>query len=192
MRQVHCRSLFCLAGAVITAGCGPLLCFDPPVPEGVEAVMSPGMSITAVTPSGTMTITAGEGVMRSFTWEGATRCVDMDPHMFGGLYYPGPGAHWEEHNGICRAVVGEFRADFGSVEAAIEWFHTYRGPPFVYRDDGLGVSWDKTLGRGQLNVDIVQVYINGEKPTELEGSRNEAITVGFPQEALATARAQAF
>ncbi len=52
---------------------------DGPVPALNEVVMSPGMRITAVTPAGTITITAGKGLKRSYTWEGATRSVEMLP-----------------------------------------------------------------------------------------------------------------
>ena len=52
---------------------------DGPVPAKNEMAMSPGMKITATTPNGTITITAGRGLKRSYTWESATRSVEMWP-----------------------------------------------------------------------------------------------------------------
>ena len=85
---------------------------DGPVPPKNEIVMSPGMTITATTPTGAITVTAGRGLKRSYTWEGATRSVEMWPRgerWYGslGLYYPGPGNHWEAHNGITRGGLQE-------------------------------------------------------------------------------------
>jgi len=159
---------------------------DDEVPPENEIVMTSGMKITATTPEGTITITAGEGLKRSYTWEGATRSVCMDPRYerwFGsfGLYYPGPGDHWEEHNGITRAVTEEGQQHFDSTEAALEWIESRTWVEDVYRDDGLVVGWNKTLPRRQLNVDVWQIYINGEKPSKLGGSQNDAIVVENPQ-----------
>src|SRR5438552_10811755 len=69
-----------------------------------ESVMSPGMKITVSASAGTMTITAKDDLVRAYTWEGATRWVEMIPRgqrWYGslGLYYPGPGDHWQEHHG---------------------------------------------------------------------------------------------
>src|SRR5688572_5319351 len=77
-----------------------------------ETVMTPGMRITATTAAGTLSITAVDELTRCYTWEGATRCVEMWPRTerwYGslGLYHPGPGAHWKEHRGITRCVVEE-------------------------------------------------------------------------------------
>lgn len=178
--------LICLLPIVVTGcldRCGEI---DTEVPEENEVVLSAGMSITATTSTGTITITAGPGLERYFTWEGATRCVIMWPRTVGGgwgdgVYYPGPGNHWEEHNGIRRAVVIEDRLHFDSMEEAVEWLRAYDDMPQVYRDDGLFVGWEKTLSRSQLGVYVWQIYIEGEKPTELPGSQNDAIVVEVPE-----------
>src|SRR5262245_15717902 len=52
---------------------------DGPIPGKNEVVMWPAMSITATTDVGTITITAGKGLKRSYTWENGTRSVEMIP-----------------------------------------------------------------------------------------------------------------
>jgi len=151
-----------------------------------EIVMSPGMEITVRAPTGTMTITARDGLVRAYTWEGATRSVEMiarETRWYGslGLYYDGPGDHWKAHNGITRGVLDEGQQHFKTTAEAIQWIHTRDDLPLVYRDDGLAVGWNKELPRNQLNVEVWQIYINGSKPHKLPGSENGNIVVTFGQ-----------
>lgn len=154
----------------------------PKTSQGNERVMSPGMTIAATTRSGTITITALDDLTRSYSWEGATRSVEMarrTKRWYGslGLYYPGPGNHWKEHKGITRGVVEEGQQHFKATEEALEWIRSQTWQPYVYRDDGLMIGWSKTLPRQQLNVEVWQIYIDGKKPQRLPGSKNKMITV---------------
>ena len=154
---------------------------DGPIPPGTEVVMAPGSSITADTSTGTITITAGLGLLRSYTWEGATRSVEMGARKvrwYGslGLAFPGPGDHWKEHNGITRGVLEEGQMRFKTQVAAMKWIkERSRGLPLVYRKDGLVVGFGKTLTRKQLNVEVWQIYINGRKPKTLVGGQDSKI-----------------
>lgn len=154
------------------------------IPEVNEIVMQEGMKITATTSVGTMTVAAGGGLERSYTWEGATRSVIMIPRherwINGsfGLYFPGPGNHWQEHNGIVRGLLEEGQQHFESTHEALEWIESRRWLTYVYRDDGLTVGWRKDGDK--LNVDVWQILVNGETPTELDGSQNDMIVVDYP------------
>ena len=71
---------------------------DGPISKKNEIVMAPGSRLTATTPVGRIVINAGEGLRRSYTWDGATRSVEMwprDKRWYGslGIYYPGPEWH---------------------------------------------------------------------------------------------------
>lgn len=152
------------------------------LPPKNEVVMSPGMRITASTATGTIAITAVDELTRLYTWEGASRSVEMTPRharWYGslGLYYPGPGDHWAEHHGITRGVLEEGQQHFKSVEEALKWIKERDWSPLVYRDDGLLVSYGKTLPRKQLDVEVWQVLVNGKKPERLPGSQNAKIVV---------------
>jgi hypothetical protein len=163
---------------------------DSPVPAKTEVAMKPHSRITATTPSGTIIITSGAGLKRSYTWAGATRYVEMGPRTerwYGsmGIYWPGPGNHWKDHEGISRGVLEEGQQHFQTLSEAQKWIAerksmTYFGRPYmqyVWRDDGLMVGWDKAPERKQLNVEVWQLIIDGEKPTSLPGSDNAKILV---------------
>ncbi len=173
--------LILLIVSVQAAYCKRMSLESPPL-EKIELVMSVGMRITAVTPSGRIAITALDRLTRSYTWAGATRTVEMGPRSerwYGslGAYYPGPGDHWDEHNGITRGVVEEGQQHFKSSAEALKWIRSRTWMPYVYRDNGLVVGWDKTLPRRQLNVEVWQILIGGKKPRKLPGSQNDKITV---------------
>ncbi len=68
-----------------------------------------------------------------------------------------------------------------------ELFYQSVNSPFeqaniVYRDDGLGVKWYKSLmpdlvPGGVLDLMIFQLLIDGKKPEHLIGSKNDKITL---------------
>lgn len=93
-----------------------------------------------------------------------------------GAYYPGPGEHWAEHNGITRGVLREGQQHFETIDEALAWIHLpWQEHVSVYRDDGLFVLFDKVPERRQINVDVIQILIADQKPTALPGSQNEKI-----------------
>ena len=147
-----------------------------------EMVMSSGMSITATTAEGTITITAGDGFKRSYTWDGETRSVTLWPRWerwYGslGAYYPGPGEHWRSNHGITRGVLHEGQQHFKTIEEALKWISLPDQEGCIYRDDGLTVCWGRTLARKQLDVGVWQIYIDGKKPSQLPGSQSDRIVV---------------
>jgi hypothetical protein len=95
-----------------------------------------------------------------------------------GLYWPGPGFHWRECEGVARAVVEEGQQNFDTAAAALAWVRARSDwMPYVYRNDGLVVGWRTAIPeRKQLNVDVWQLLVAGRKPTELEGATDSAIT----------------
>ena len=148
-----------------------------------ELVMTNGMTITAETETGMIIISAGRGLKRTYTWEGASRSTTLWPRSerwYGslGAYYPGPGEHWRNHNGVTRGVLQEGQQHFESEQEALDWLHKRSGyDPTVYRDDGLVVSFGKTLPRRQINVEVWQILIHDAKPQKLAGSDNSKINV---------------
>src|SRR5207245_1238021 len=95
-----------------------------------EMVMPPMSQITATTSVGTITITAGEGFKRCYSWEGATGCVTLDPSKvrWQGVFGAGSGgfpAQWRAHNGITRAVAEEEQLHFPTIDRWFEWFRRY-------------------------------------------------------------------
>ena len=160
-----------------------------------EIVLMPGMTIEGCNGIGTIRILADSAYERTFEWNSFQRSVEMWPRAkrwYGslGLYYPGPGRHWQDADGIRRAVVNEGRHYFDGEEDAIAWLKeqnsSYNGynnttnvQYVVYTNDGLAVCWGKTLEREQLNVDIWLVIVRGQRPHNLPGSNDAAISVTY-------------
>ena len=152
------------------------------LPATCEVVMSPGMKITATTSVGTIAVTAADELTRSYTWDGGTRSVEMEPQKsryFGslGLFFQGADVHWREHHGIARCSTEEGQQDFKTVEEVMKWINEPERMRPVYCDDGLMVGWYKDLPRKMLDVHVWQILINGKKPTRLPGSHNDKIVV---------------
>ena len=147
----------------------------------LELVMAKGDKIVATTEAGGIEITAGDGLNRSYTWEGATRSAELLPRTkrwYGsmGAYYPGPVEHWKKHNGITRGVLQEGQQHFEDIEAAKKWL-AQQGEWYatVYTDSGLVVSFSKVEGRRQINVEVWQITINGKPPRGLQGADNSKV-----------------
>lgn len=148
---------------------------DPLVPLKNEIVIPPNSTITAETEAGKITIKSGEGIKRYYTWDGTTRSVVMWPRStrwYGsfGIYYPGPGSHWlPKHNGISRGVLEEGKQHFDTYEEATSWLNK-NCRNCVYNDDGLVVCFSKNLSREQINVDVWQIYVGGDTPSQYQES----------------------
>jgi hypothetical protein len=167
---------------------------DHAVPAKNEPVMTPGTKIIARTPCCELTITAGRGLKRSYTWRGGTRSIEMRPrderwNGSMGLYSPGAGGHWREHEGVRFCVAEEGQMNFSSQRKAMAWLsETPAFSPRIYRNDGLTVWVHKNQS---LGVDVFQVYINGRKPRGLPGARDEDIVVVGKEPLPDTTRAPA-
>lgn len=149
-----------------------------------EVVMTEGMIITATTDLGTIRIEAGKGFERIFTWAGDSRSVILWPRKERwngsfGLYFPGVGNHWKEHDGVTRIVVEEGKLYFNSSAELLSYLDRFEDKEnLVYSDDGLFVYWEKRPGAdGTLSVLIWQFLIKGKKPTFIPGSNNTLLTV---------------
>jgi hypothetical protein len=140
------------------------------------------MRITATTSVGTIAITAVDELTRSYTWEGATRAVEMSPRparFFGslGLFYDGGSVHWRDHHGIARCYAKEGQQHFKTIGEAMKWIKEPERMRLAYRDDGLTVGWYKNLPAKSLNVEVWQILIDGKKPKGLPGSQDDKIVV---------------
>lgn len=166
------------------------------VPVDNEIVMSDGMKIVATTDIGTIEVTATKGLERAYIWEGETRSVIMWPRKkrwFGsmGIYYPGPGNHWKEHNGISRGVLEEGHRHFDNVENALKWLKMWS--ECHYRDDGLVVCYAKRPDRKQLNVEVWQIYLGGTVPSKFQESAFETIgNMNWPEDVKEAYRSKCY
>ena len=172
------RALWLLSLTVCVA------CDGEVVSEDVESVMDTRMRIVAETELGRIEVVAKDGTLREYKWDGCDKEVRLWPRTerwMGsmGLYYPGPGRTWLFGcEGVSRAVLNEGQMHFGDEEEALLWLGTVGStPPSVYSSDGLVVAWGISPGRGQINVDVWRIYIDGRRPTALPGAADEKIMV---------------
>ena len=149
-----------------------------------EIVLTPGMEITAQTANGEIKIRAGQNYERFYTWNDATRSVKLwtrKQRWYGslGIYYPGPGEHWKSNGGITRGVLDEGVLWFKTADDAVNWIKKARstGVDHVFTDDGLLIGFGKVPARKQVDVDVWQIMIAGEKPHSLPGSKNDMVSV---------------
>jgi hypothetical protein len=158
-----------------------------------ESAMLEGMTIEATNAGGTIKITAGKGTWRTYCWSRGEERVELWrrwQRWFGskGLYHPS-GAKLRLH-----LVIEEGQQHFCSEQEALEWLIYYYFDPtkqlsWAYSSDGLVVGWRETGGRltgasdfYAVSVDVWQIYINGQKPTNLLGAVNDRIRVSSDDE----------
>jgi len=175
-------ALICASIIICLVGCAPV--------EVREAVMTDGMRICATTEKdGEVCIVAEGQRYRHISWDGVTRTSKMVPRKerwVGMLGLMNPGyEQWEYHKGITWANYVEGQLHYPTETEAAEMFKVGGFDPttYVYTHDGLAVYYqqvirpDRKAGNMQLNV--IQLMVNGRKPKNLSGSRDEMITVEY-------------
>ncbi|MBX2849092.1 MAG: hypothetical protein KTR16_12275 [Acidiferrobacterales bacterium] len=131
-----------------------------------ETVMSAGSMITLYSQNGDLTVEAGEGLLRKYSWEGESRSVTLLPRsnrLFGsyGAYFPGSGYHWEDVNGVRRAELNEGQQHFNTLGDALAWLDHPSQEHCKYNDEGLVVCVSKYLERALIKVSVWQILIGG-------------------------------
>lgn len=154
-----------------------------------ELVLQEDVRLTATTASGTVGVIAGQGLARTYEWNGCSLESSMmarSERWYGarGIYDPadrGPvGLLFGKLfgcNGISRTVVEEAQIHFTKRSTAERWIEHQAGSLFesVWSNDGLLIVWGVSPNRQQLSVYVWQVCIGGLKPNQLHGARDEAI-----------------
>lgn len=161
--------IIALLGSLILFGCN---CSKNNVVK--EAVLSPGQSIEATNKFGTIRVSYVSPIKRKYEWDGESRIIEMiarrQPFQ-GKLGLYDPADSWG-FSSKARLVVEESVLHFDNEEemtaaliegsAVMDW---------VYTNDGLVIGFGKTPTRRQINVDLFQFLLRGEKPSALAGAR---------------------
>ena len=146
-----------------------------------KLAMQPGMVIAARNKNGTVYIEYLSPLERRYKWNGHDEKRTLIPRKaswlgFLGAYDPATAYIWEIFSP--RIVAEDSQINFATMEDAEKWL--YQGSAvmdWVYTDDGLVIGFAKTSSRNQVNIEVYQFYIDGEKPSGLKGSRPENIKV---------------
>ena len=158
-------------------------CFKESVNKKInETVMSRGMVINAANANGAITVTANHELVRTYKWDSQKVTVQLrkrDKRWNGsfGIYSPGGG-------GNIHTVVEEGQQHFTSEKEAIEWLYWQEKTMcYVYSSNGLVVGWHIAKNANPtlkaLSVQVWQFYINGQKPSQMSGARDDLIAVNY-------------
>jgi hypothetical protein len=144
-----------------------------------EAVLSPGQTVEATNRFGTVRISYVSPIKRKYEWDGKSRIVKMiarDEPFQGKLGLYEPADSWVFFSTKTRLVVEEAVRHFDTEEqiktaliegsAVMDW---------VYTSDGLVVGFGRTPTRRQINIDLFQFLLRGQKPSGLAGARPNQI-----------------
>lgn len=153
----------------------------PPVPARNEIALENGTQVVANTPAGKITIAAGPGLLRTYTWGGETRWVVLEPRAERwagslGLFYEGTPSHWRPYQGMVRVELEEGQQHFENLSDANIWMQIRR-LHFVHTSNGLVVGWRRLPQEGTLQVEVWQFFIGGEKPAYMPGSKDYLIQI---------------
>ena len=146
-----------------------------------ELAMETGMHIEATNKNGTVSIEYIEPLKRRYQWDDFDEERDLIPRktrFMGklGAYDPADAYIWEVFTP--RIVANDSQLHFDSMNDIDKWLYQSSLVYYwVYTDDGLVVGFGKKPSRNQVNIGVYQLYLNGEKPTKLKGSRPENIKI---------------
>lgn len=147
-----------------------------------ERVMAEGMIITADAPAGKMVIEAGKGTHRTYAWGIFSKTFKLKKRYHRWL--GSKGLYRSNGDEAVHVVLEEGQQHFFSEEEAGVWLDWQRARMrWVYTSDGLVLGWYTDLnpadGLLTLVVQVWQIYINSEKPKDLTGADDSAISITF-------------
>lgn len=147
-----------------------------------EVVLSEGQVVEATNQNGTIRISYVSPTKRKYQWDGKSRVIKMiarEEPFQGKLGLYEPANSWGLNPFDVRLVVqeavrnfddeAEVRAALIEGSAIMDW---------VCTNDGLVVGFGRISSRKQINVDLFQFLVRGQKPTGLPGARPDHIRLG--------------
>ena len=143
-----------------------------------DTVLRPGQSVSASNRAGRVRIVYLGPATRRFEIDGRSKTIRMTqrPEMFdrrSGIYDPADW-FWPWRPSL-RIVCDESVINFETIDELYAFLGEQRSMDWVYTPDGLVIGFDRTPSRYQVNVDVYQLLVRGEKPNGLRGARPYAI-----------------
>ncbi len=145
------------------------------------------MVIEATNKNGTVIIEYLSPLQRRYKWGSyeETRTLIPRKKRFSGwlgAYDPASVYFWEFWKPTPRIVAEDSQLNFKSMKELKA--RLYQGSAvldWVYTNNGLVIGFVESPNRDQVNIEVYQYYINGKKPTVIEGSRPENIKIKRPK-----------
>lgn len=153
--------------------------------------MSDSMKICATDNNEKICVVADGKTKRIISWDGEEHPINLIPrkkrwHGELGLISPEqPDNVWKTQKCSLRALIREAQIRYKSLEDAVDKlrfpFAKKDGWHIVYNNQGLLIMWNKTImpGNNTLDISIYQILINGKKPTQIPGNKNEQIVFTY-------------
>lgn len=183
MHSLKHYPLIILLIALIAAGCSTVSYKKSGKIQTPELVMAPGMIITQESQQGRIKIEAINEITRKYSWDNQSEVFELIPRSsrWGGskgIYRP----YWNEvGSDDNHAILEEGQQHFCDRKEMLEFIGRQNGS---YTSDGLLVNWKVKHNNSPphlvLFVEITQIYLKGQKPKDLEGSRDDTISIFIP------------
>ena len=152
-----------------------------------ELALEPGMIIEATNKNGTVIIEYLSPLERRYKWgkhDEKRTLIPRKERWLGQLGAYDPATTYILSYGP-RIVAEDSQMHFESMdEVKAQLYESSAVLDWVYTDNGLVIGFAESQNRNQVNIEVYQYYINGQKPTKLEGSRPENIKIKRPNNAL--------
>jgi hypothetical protein len=177
------KILIVLTSCLFVVACSP----SEPLTQESEAVLKEGTVLTIEGEKNNLQITARKGTRRHYLWNECklSSRLDLRPERQMGKLgiYDSKAAYLPFFNkceGITAPLVDEAQIHFSSRQDIEEWIKFFNSPsPFrtLWTDTGLVVRFLLTPNRNRLAIEVLQLCLNGEKPTGLTPSQQEYLTI---------------
>jgi len=145
-----------------------------------ELAMEPGMIIEATNKNGTVIIEYLSPLERRYKWgryDEKRTLIPRKERFLGRLGAYDPATTFLISYGP-RIVANDSQMHFKNMgEVKAKLYESSAVMDWVYTDDGLVIGFKKATHPKGANIGVYQYYINGKKPTKLEGSRPENIKI---------------
>lgn len=175
-------------GGYLVSRIHPYMPTDALLPKGQKFVISPNHKVTAVTPLGEISVTAGNGSLRTINWQGVTRKLALISHArksatagfdFRSNQVVSSGYIWKMYRGIAKCHYYEAIKNCDNNKEANAFVASMKEPviPGVASSDGLVVAWSTETERDVLTILVYQVLVKGRKPSNLAGADDSKIAL---------------
>ena len=155
---------------------------NPTSSPATESVLSDGMKITALTPSGKINIEAGKTFARSYSgenWSKSSNLIPRNTRWYGSLGLYDPAGSFTKGD---RLLIDEGKQFFLTESEALrymQYISAYNGK-LTYNNNGLVIAYKVVVipnEKPTRNLAVWQFYINGKKPISLRGAVDKNIDV---------------
>lgn len=146
-----------------------------------ELALDENVIVEATNKNGAVLIEYISPLMRRYKWDKYDELRALIPRKerwmgLLGAYAPAEQNIWNIFSP--RIVAEDSRLYFNNKTEMEKWlFQGKDVKDWVYTNDGLVVGFFKSPDRDQVNIEVYQLYVDGAKPTIMEGSRPKNIKI---------------